>query len=225
MKRAYLVHTAAAWLALALVGFVALTALAALNYPGGTYCEPQATQYRFWGNFLCDLTAKVTARGQDNARSAAFAEAAFASFSLGLGPFFWLLAELAARRPAIRALGLVSAAATATLAWLPSRSGATLHAVAVFGATLPGLAAVALGVDGLLRRRSRAPPARHVGMLGAATLAAGFADAAGYSYALATHAGCLAWLPALQKIVALLLVVWMLAVATAGSRAASLGGR
>lgn len=219
MKRAYLVHAAAACLTLALLGFVALTAFAALAYPGGTYCEPQATRYQFWGNFFCDLTAPVTGRGEDNARSAAFAEAAFASFSLGLAPFFWLLGTLAGRQRAIRALGLAAAAATATLAFVPSRSGPTLHAIAVFGATLPGLAAVALGVGGLLRR-PRTSQLRHVGALGAATLAAGFADAAGYSYALTTHAGCLAWLPALQKIVALLLVAWMLAVANAGSRAA-----
>jgi len=219
MQRAYLVRVASIGLAAAILGFVALTALAALVYPGGTYCEPHATSYRFWGNYFCDLTAPVTGRGEDNTRSAAFAEAAFASFACASAPFFWLLARLAGERRSIRTLGIVSAFATIVLAWLPSRSGPTLHAGAVFSATIPGLVAVTLGVVGLWRERSRARSLRGVAWLGAITLAAGFADAAGYAFALVTHAGCLWWLPALQKLAALSLVAWMLAVARAAWRA------
>jgi hypothetical protein len=115
-------------------------------------------------------------------------------------------------------LGVVSATATAVLAWLPSRAGPTLHAVAVFSATIPGLAAAALGAYGLCNRtlpaRLRIPSS-----LGIATFCAGLVDAAGYGYAVATHAGCLVWLPALQKVVALLLVTWMAATALAATRA------
>jgi hypothetical protein len=217
MNRVSVVRLAALWLAVALGGFVLLTGLAALAYPGGTYCEPGATSYRFWGNYFCDLTAHVTRRGEDNARSAALADAAFASFALASAPFFWLLARLSARR-AVRVFGLVSAAATVALAWVPSRSGATLHAAAVFSATIPGLVAATLGVLGLLREGSRVRPLRSAAWLGALTLAAGFADAAGYAYALGAHAACLPWLPALQKVAALALVAWMFAVAAIASR-------
>lgn len=210
-KRFAFVRAESALLLVGLSGFVLLTALAAWAYPGGTYCEPNATSYRFWGNFFCDLTGKLTVRGEDNTRSAALAEAAFVSFSLASAPFFWRLADLAGRR-SVRYLGSVSALATVLLAWLPSRSGPTLHAIAVFGATLPGLAAAALGVAGLSNRR-RGRRTRVVFVLGSATFAAGFADAAGYVYALETHSGCLPWLPALQKLVALLLVAWMCSVA------------
>ncbi len=216
-----LVRAAALWLAVALLGFTLLTALAALAYPGGTYCEPAATSYRFWGNYFCDLTAHVTGRGEDNARSAALAEAAFASFALALAPFFWLLAELSGRRPVVRSLGLVSAFATIVLAGLPSRSGVNLHAFAVFSATIPGLVAVTLGVAGLVRGRSRGAGARVAAWLGGLTLVSGLADATGYAYALATHAACVPWLPAMQKIVALALVAWMLAVATSAWRGAA----
>lgn len=199
-------------LILALAGFVLLTALAARAYPGGTYCEPAATSYRFWGNYFCDLTAKVSGRGVDNSRSAALAEAAFASFAFAVAPFFWLLAELSGRR-SVRLVGFVSALATIALAWLPSRAGPHLHAAAVFGATLPGLAAAGLAVDALLRARRRVRHGRGVALLGLATFAAGLADAAGYAHAVATHAGCIPWLPVLQKLVALSLGSWMLAVA------------
>ncbi|HET7543611.1 MAG TPA: hypothetical protein VFK05_27250 [Polyangiaceae bacterium] len=212
------VRAASAVLLLALTGFVLLTGLAAWAYPGGTYCEPNATSYRFWGNFFCDLTGKVSVRGEDNARSAALAAAAFASFSCAAAPFFWLLADMAGR-PAVRYFGYVSALATLLLAWLPSRSGPTLHAIAVFSATLPGLTAAGLGLVGLMRRRSYDRHAGVAGALGISTFVAGLGDAAGYVYALETHADCVPWLPALQKLVALLLLAWMSWVAVVSAAA------
>jgi len=205
-------------LVLALGAFLVLMALAAAAYPGGTYCEPNADRYRFWGNYFCDLTAPVTARGESNAHSAAFAEAAFVSFGVAEAPFFWLLGLMAKHARAIRALGLWAALATVALAWLPSHAGPTLHAFAVFSATIPGLAAAALGTY-WLNTRTLAPRSRLVARLGAATFAAGFADAAGYAYAVATDAACLPWLPAVQKGVAVLLVLWMLATAAVAMRA------
>src|SRR5262252_10597663 len=81
-----------------LLAFVVLTALAAARYSGGTYCEPDAEQYRFWGNFFCDLTGERTRRGLDNAQVAALANAGFVCFSMALAPFFWLLGGLVAAR-------------------------------------------------------------------------------------------------------------------------------
>jgi hypothetical protein len=210
---AILSRAAGAVLALGVVGFVVLTALSAAAYPGGTYCEPAATSYRFWGNYFCDLTAEVTGRGDDNVRSAALAQAAFACFALATAPFFWLLGGLSSRPRLLRALGLVAALGTAGLAWLPSRAGANLHATAVFSATIPGLAAAGLGVVAAFRSRDRRASVRLTAWLGAATFLAGAADAAGYGHALATHAGCIPWLPVLQKVTALCLLGWMLTVA------------
>ena len=204
-------------------GFLLLTLLAALRYPGGTYCEPAATSYRFWGNYFCDLTGPVTARGEDNSRSAALAEAAFASFALATGPFFWLLGGLSSWPRSVRALGLVAAAGTAALAWVPARAGATVHATAVFSATIPGLAAAGAGMVGTLRARHRSPLVRASAWLGVATFAAGLADAAGYARAVAANVGCIPWLPVLQKVTGLCLVSWMSLVAIAAL--AALAGR
>jgi hypothetical protein len=202
-------------LVLGAFGFVVLSALAAAAYPGGTYCEPAAESYRFWGNYFCDLTALITGRGADNTRAAAFARAAFACFALATGPFFWLLGGLSAWPALVRVLGSVAALGTLCLAWLPSRAGATLHLVAVFSATIPGLAAAALGIAGAFRSPDRRLGARFSAWLGTVTLLAATADAAGYAHAVSTHAGCVPWLPALQKVTALLLLAWMLAVAAA----------
>jgi len=212
MKRLAASELLAALVVLGLGLFLLFSARAALLYSGGTYCEPDATRYRFWGNFFCDLTAPVTRRGVDNAHVAALAEAAFGGFALAAGPFFWLLGGLVERR-LVRAGGLVSALATTVLAFAPSSAGLWLHAAAVFSATIPGLAAAGLGVYGLWRLRLQDRGVALAARLGAATLLAGLADAGGYVYALTAHPGCLWWLPALQKLAAILLVGWMLVVA------------
>jgi hypothetical protein len=212
MTRGLSPRIAGAVLVLALGSFLVSMALAARAYPGGTYCEPQADRYRFWGNFFCDLTRPLTARGEDNARAAAFMQAAFVAFACAVVPFFWLLGRTVGRTRVVGGLGLVSAVATAVLAWLPSSAAPTVHTTAVFSATVPGLGAAALGVYGLCNR-TLPPRLRIVTLLGVATFCAGFADAAGFAYAVAVQASCLPWLPALQKVVALFLMAWMLATA------------
>src|SRR5262245_16264972 len=133
-------RAAALALALGLCAFVLLEIFAARAYPGGTYCEPAAASYRFWGNYLCDLTQPTTPRGADNAAAAKLARAAFAAIALAFVPFWWLLARLVAQRSArwIRILGLASALGTNALAWLPSRHWPNLHLAGVYLAALPG---------------------------------------------------------------------------------------
>ena len=214
MREAASSRAASAVLIPALLSFLLLSALAAEAYPGGTYCEPDASSYRFWGNFLCDLTADITRRGEDNSRAAAFARAAFGVFGVGLVPFFWLLGGLTARgRAAVRALGVIAGVATLLLAWVPSRAGLFLHAGFVFAATVPGLIAATLGAVAVVRRARKDAAMRVIALFAVLALSTAGADAAGYVYALATSADCLAWLPLLQKFAALWVIAWMFSVA------------
>ncbi len=201
---------------LTLALFVLFMALAARAYPGGTYCEPGAVGHRFWGNFFCDLTARVTRRGADNALSAAYARLAFACFSAATAPFWWLAGGLSSRRIGswVRGLGLVSAGATNLIAWAPSALAPSLHVALVFIATLPGLAAALAFVAGLFARSHRL-----LGLLGASGVIAGASNAAGYAWAVAASAACVPWLPALQKVTALLFMAWIASVALAAERA------
>lgn len=198
-----------------LLGFLVFATLGALAYPGFTFCEPKAESYRFWGNFFCDVTSAVTRRGEDNARGAAFTHAAFGSMAVALGPFWWLVGALGSPRlgVVVRALGVPSAAAVALLAWLPSTGSPTVHTTMVLVATLPGLLAAMLGTVALL-----AGPERHLGWLGVATLLMGAANTAGYVWAVAHSVGCLPWLPVVQKLTGIGLVVWMTGVALSARR-------
>jgi hypothetical protein len=208
-------RTLSAVVLVGLTAFLSLSALAALAYPGGTYCEPGADVYRFWDNYFCDVTSEVTRRGQDNARGASFMHGAFACFAVALAPFWWLLGGLASPRAGrvIRGLGLPSAVAVAVLAWLPSVGSPRLHSAMVLVAAVPGLAAATLGAVALL-----AVPRRALGWLGVATLFAGALNTGGYVWAVAHSVACLAWLPAVQKLTAIGLVTWMAGVAVASLR-------
>jgi hypothetical protein len=223
---AQLSRTASALILLGLGAFVALTALAAESYPGGTFCDPNARSYEFWGNFFCDLTQPVTQRGVDNRSSRLSALVSFACFSLALIPFWWKLGALLAGRlgRATLAFGLLSADGTNLIAWLPSRASPLAHQIAVFLATIPGLGAALLGVLGLFARGRlpETPKSAYfaAGVFGAFALAFGAADAAYYAYAIA-FPGCHPLLPALQKIAALCVIAWMALIALTDVRTSS----
>ena len=222
-----------------LFAFVLLTALAAAAYPGGTFCEPAADSYRFWGNFFCDLTQPVTLRGVDNSLAQRFSEASFIAFSLALLPFFWLLGSVVQRRAeanhhasgatprpspgsrAVRALGAISALGTNVVAWLPSGTSPVLHQAAVFAATIPGLTASVLGLAALVSQALSANAGgtlRTSAVFGCAVLLFGVSDALGYAYAVAVPSQCYPWLPVLQKLAGLFLLAWMLSIARLGSK-------
>jgi hypothetical protein len=190
--------------------FFLLAALGARAYPGGTYCEPDADAYRFWGNFLCDVTSGVTRRGEDNARGASLTRAAFIVFAFVLAPFWWLVGALSSRRAGtvIRSLGLPSACAVAALAWLPSTWSPRLHTTTVLVAAVPGLAAATLAAVALLAGRRAA-----LGWLGVATLLLGALNTGGYVWSVAHSVACLPWLPVVQKLAGIGLVSWMAGVA------------
>jgi hypothetical protein len=193
-----------------LCAFLVLATLGALAYPGGTYCEPEADAYRFWGNFFCDLSGDFTRRRDQNVAGALLTRAAFASFALALGPCFWLIGGTASRGlgRAVRSFGATSACATAVLAWLPSVSSAEVHTVVALVAAIPGLLAMTLGTVALFA-------ARRVGLawLGVVTLGAGALNTAGYVWAVRHQIACLPWLPVVQKLAAIVLVLWMTGVA------------
>jgi hypothetical protein len=198
-----------------LVGYLLFTALGARAYPGGTYCEPSADAYRFWGNFLCDVTSAVTRRGEDNARGAMLTHGAFASFAVALAPFWWLMGSMASPRlgRVIRFLGLPSACAVAVLAWLPSTWSPRMHTATVLVAALPGLVAATVGAVALVTARHR----RLFG-LAVGTLALGALDTIGYVWAVVHAVACLPWLPVVQKLAGVGLVAWMASVAVASFR-------
>src|SRR4051794_34863446 len=153
-------RVAAAVIIAGVAAFLAFHVAAAALYPGGTFCDARAPHYEVWGNYVCDVTQPRTPAGADNARAAQLATLAFAAIAVAFVPFWWRVGAMIAptplgsaerslrgrarepsqgsrrigprSRPAVRALGVLSAAATFVVARVPSARWPWLHVTAVF---------------------------------------------------------------------------------------------
>ncbi len=202
----------------AVAAFAALEAVAMALYPGGTDWDAHTAGYRFWENYLCDLTQRHAIDGAPNVAGARLATAAMLALTLGLVPFWIAVARLAGTRlaRAACALGLASVVGTIAVVFLPSDRFGALHGLAVVVAGVPGLGASALGVATLL---AHGPRPRVPGAVGVACLAVAFVDFVLYVRHLATHDLGTPVLPAIQKVALALLVAWMVVVAVARAAA------
>ena len=155
---------------LVLIGAGALaSAVAAVQYPGGTWMDRSTVGHSFWGNFLCDIARDFAIDGRPHP-GARWGRAAEWALVLALGVFFWIapaLVEPLRRRRTIRLLGLV---ATIGLLLVPVTTGVP-HALALIAGAGPGFTATVLVLRGLRQR-----PALH--WLGALALALSSAELA-----------------------------------------------
>jgi hypothetical protein len=188
---------------LLLLGFaLVLLAIAAALYPGGSWVDRAQPGYGLWHNFVCDLARAVAINGRPNP-GALWGRAGQWSLELAAGAF-WLslpaLFEPPRHARAVRASGLVS---TLGLLLVPLTNDVA-HGVALVLGGLPGLAAIAMSVQGLRRRPTLAA-------LGLGTFVLAAADLALYL----NHRGRPVPLviTALQRLVLFLAVAWMAACA------------
>jgi hypothetical protein len=136
-------------LALLAAGALA-TAIAAEQYPGGTWMDRTTQGHSFWGNFLCDIARTPALDGRPHP-GAPWGRAAEWSLVLGLGVFFWIapaLVESARRRRTIRMLGAVAALGL----MLVPITERVAHALALIAGAGPGFAATVLLISGLRPR-------------------------------------------------------------------------
>jgi hypothetical protein len=142
---------------------------------------------------------------------------------LTLAPFWLavprLFADANARSgAAVRALGLVSVAATVAVVFMPSERFGVIHGATVVVACVPGLAAVALGVRGLGLGE---PRPRVAAALGASMLAVALVDFFLYVSHLVGHSEGTALVPALEKVALVLLLAWMVTIARRSQRSSA----
>jgi hypothetical protein len=138
------------------------------------------------------------------------------SLVVGMLPLWLVLPTLMPDRPALgRALRRVGTLGVSVLLFVPlatsERCGA-YHSLAVELAGIPNFAALLMAVVGLLRTRYRALPLAGVGVALAAVALVDFAW-----YSVSAWRGELGspFVPGLQKVAAILLLGWMVAVGAA----------
>jgi hypothetical protein len=196
-------------LAFLVLGFVGLMFAAARQYPGGTWCHPDAPGYQLLDSFFCDVLHRRGLNGAPNP-GAPLARAALVLLGLGFLPF-WLTLPRTMKLPPlratlVRAFGTVSALASFVVALAPSDRLPLLHQFSVLSATGLGIGAALLAAT--TRAKSRASRWLR-GVAWCALLTSGV-DATLYVAQVVDPAPCAVWLPALQKVAAAFTLAWML---------------
>ena len=196
------------------LGFIGLFAAAAVVYPGGNWLDRAARGQRFFANYFCDLTQPVSLSGVKNPVGSRLAQLAMLCFALALSGFFWLVPRYFGpnvRAAAwVRGLGECAVLSYLAVPFTPSEVFGALHAWLSLLSGALGLSAALCAVWALWHSHRIA---RGLGVLGALSLAAGAVHAALFvHYWLASKPAPLI-VPAAQKVAALLLSGWMLAVA------------
>lgn len=200
--------------------FTVAMAIAIATYPGGSYFEPKHAGYDFWQNFWCDLSRPVALNGAPNPVAPRCALVSMGALGVALVLFFDALADLAGRTTraarSVRVLGCAGVLGIFGIAWLPSSTFPVLHGVLVTTAGPLGIVAAAGGLGIAMQRRALPRPAIGFGL---ATLLLALVNVVQYAREFYFDVPSSAALPALQKVVTLALLGWMLTTASAARRA------
>lgn len=133
-----------------LVAGAAATAIAAAEYPGGTWMDRRTHGHSFWGNFLCDVARTPALDGRPHP-GAPWGRAAEWALVLALCVFFWIAPTLVEPRRRQRAIQLLGVVAALGLGLVPVTERVA-HALALIAGAGPGFAATVLLMRGLRRR-------------------------------------------------------------------------
>jgi hypothetical protein len=200
---------ACSWLA-----FSALFAASAAVYPGGNWLDRAAHGHRFLANYFCDLTQPVSLSGVNNPVGSRLAQLAMVCFAAALSGFFALLPRFFRPDARVRAwvlwLGQSAVFCYLAVPFTPSKLFGDVHAWLSLLSGALGFSA-ALCAVWALRRSHRV--ARVLGALGALSLAAGVLHASSFVYYFHDSEPAPLFVPAVQKVAAMLLSSWMLGVA------------
>jgi len=182
-------------------------------YPGGTFLDRSTVGQSFLGNFFCDLTQPVSLSGVANPVGSRLAQCGMLFFGGALWGVFWVVPQLFARQSSIRPwlarLGTACVLTFLAVPLTPSERFGAWHARLALLAGALGITAAVLAVWALFTFERRA---RGLAMLGSLALAAAAFAGAIFVAHLGEAAPPLL-VPAAQKVAALLLCLWIAAVA------------
>lgn len=194
----------------ALSAFAVLITLAAIVYPGGNYYDRTYPRHHFWYNFLCDLLHRQGMGGGNNVVGSQLATAGMLALVLCMGVYWTLTPALMPTRLWLgrlcAAAGVVSAMGLIAVALTPSDRLPKLHTAAIVLAAGPGLVAAIAVVAGHVSEAATPTGMRVLGLIALSAVAA----TTGLFVVHAFFAGgFLRALPALQRVAAILTVLWV----------------
>lgn len=179
-------------------------------YAGGSWRHPHAPSHSFFENYWCDLLREPAHNGRPNLQSARLAKLGFAALGLALAPFWLEISRVFVdrRRAFLRIAGVLSAAATALVALVPSDRFPAVHAPAVLTAGGLGFACGCVCTSWALRHFAevRAFAVASLLLMGAAAV-----NLTLYVWVAYLGGTDTVVLPAVQKLATLSLAAWLVA--------------
>jgi hypothetical protein len=201
--------------------FVSFVGAAMAVYPGGTWWDPATRGHSFWRNFLCDLFHRHSLSGQENSWSAALATMGMLAMLPALAAFFALVSRLESPESragrVARVAGALACTTGVAIPLTPSDRFRVGHLTAVIGTSFPALLALGCALVVSLRSARGARGARvwasPISALAVSAMVFSAIDAVAYAIAAVTAVRTLDWmLPVFQRLGAIALVGWMIAV-------------
>ena len=182
-------------------------------YPGGNWIDVRAPGHDFARNFLCDILAPVAQNDVANPVGSRLALAGYLLFACAFALHWWRLPAFLARdnrrtRFAVRWMGVGSTLAMVAVPLWPPSAENWLHQIVVYASGIPGGVAALLACVGLWRAGERAAAG-----FGAFVLATTLGNGAVYALHMALSGEPTVVLPLLQRIGAVSMVAWVLALA------------
>jgi hypothetical protein len=198
--------------------FVSFVGAAMALYPGGTWWDPATRGHSFWRNFLCDLFHRHSLGGHDNRWSAVLATLGMLAMLPALAAFFALVSRLESPESragrVARVAGALACTTGVAIPLTPSDRFRVAHLSSVIGTSFPAL--LALGCALVVSLRSARGVRRWASPISALAVSAmvfSAIDAVAYAIAAVTAVRTLDWmLPVFQRLGAIALVGWMIAV-------------
>jgi hypothetical protein len=191
--------------------FVGLIGMAMLLYRGGTWWDVQRQGHSFWENFLCDLLHRQTLGGQPNVVGSRLALTGMLVLVVGIVAAFSLVPELIpSRRPLGRSIawfGSIGSLGLALAPLLPSDSHPLLHSIAVVVGGLPAIIGLLALVGALLLEPLATRELRGVSLLLLVLVVIAMAL---YAWTALLHGPSLRYLPGIERLANLTLLVWLL---------------
>ncbi len=178
------------------------------SYAGGSWLHPHTSGHAFFENFWCDLLREPAHNGLPNRASVWLGTLGFAALAAALVAFWLEIADVFRdfRRGFVRWAGLVSSAATAAVAFIPSDRFPVLHAPVVLLAGGLGFACGCICSAWALRHLAAA---RVFGLASLLLVSAAAANLGLYVWVAYFHGVDTLVLPAAQKVATFALLVWI----------------
>lgn len=198
------------------LGFLLLTGVSALRYPGGTQANRASEGYSVIGNYWCDLYRSRALNGADHTTGAWLAQLGALSVVLAIFAGLWCASgwfDGARPRHATRVLSGIACLGMLAIPLTPADRFGRLHFLVIGVAAVPALLSLGLASVAVMRGTAGDSTMRGLRVLTWTALVAALLHFAHYAAELIGGPAYGVGVPLIQKVVTLMILAWLVTVA------------